>query len=157
MDAGALETLIFKADRPFHPHRLHTALSTHAFSAVLRARGIAWIATRQDYKVRWSQTGSICSLEADGPWWHPGSSKEEGQWNAEWFEACGCHFQDIEFIGTDHSVQQLKNLLESCLLTDVEMALGPDLWVHFDDPFEQWQHHMDRSLFVVRQTTPLLR
>ena len=154
MNTDALETLIFNAERPFHPHRLHTALSTGAFSSVLRARGIAWIATRQDYKVRWSQTGSVCSLEADGPWWHPGSSKKEGQFNAQWFAACGCRSQDIEFIGTDGRVWQLKTLLESCLLTDVEMALGSDLWAHFDDPFEQWGYDMDRSLFVVREMAP---
>lgn len=140
----------FKAERPFHPCRLHTALQTSAFSSVLRARGTAWIATRQKYKVRWSQTGSICSFEADGSWWNPGSSEEEEQFNAQWFESCSCRSQDIEFIGRDFNIQQLEKLLEGCLLTDVEMALGSDLWEHFEDPFEDWNHYMDRSLFVVR-------
>lgn len=155
IDTGPLEKFIFTANRPFHPHRLHAALSTNVFRSVLRTRGIAWIATRQEYKVRWSQTGSICSLEADGPWWNPGSSKEEEQFNAQWFEACGRRSQEIEFIGTDSSVQQLKKLLKSCLLTEVEMELGPDLWAHFNDPFDDWIHDMDRSLFVVRERSVL--
>ena len=146
-----IDTFIFTAEKPFHPLRLHAALQTDAFSSILRARGIAWIATRPVYKVQWSQTGSICSLESGGPWWNRGASEKENQFNAQWFELCGSRFQNIEFIGAEMNVEQLQKLLESCLLTDVEMKLGSDLWLHFDDPFEQWEHYMDRSLFTVKR------
>lgn len=152
VSSDALKKYVFKADRPFHPNRLHAALHTDAFSAVLRARGIAWIATRQQYKVRWSQTGSMCSFESDGHWWHPGSSAEEEIMNMQWFDSCGNRYSEMEFIGTDVDVRSLRKVLTGCLLTDLELALEPDLWAHFEDPFEDWEEEMDRSLFVVRET-----
>ena len=153
LSSQKMHSFIFTANRPFHPLRLYTALQTDVFSQVLRARGTAWIATRQQYKVLWSQTGSICSFEADGPWWNPGSSTKEEQFNAQWFEEQGSRYQEIEFIGTDDSLIHLQKMLGKCLLTEVEMELGPDLWAHFDDPFEEWENDMDRSLFVVRETS----
>ena len=153
---GTIDTFTFTANRPFHPLRLHAALQTNAFHSVLRARGTAWIATRQEYRVRWSQTGSICSLESDGSWWVTGSTKQEEELNAQWFEACGNRYQNIEFIGLNMDSKKLQNLLHDCLLTELEMSLGADLWPYFDDPFDDWDHSMDRSLFFVPAGSPFL-
>ncbi len=142
----------FEADRPFHPSRLHALLQSDAFSQVIRARGTAWLATRNNTKVLWSQTGSICTLEADGKWWsyHVDHPEQEAS-HAEWFEACGQRFQSIEFIAMD-SKKSLQEKLTKCLLTDTEIKLGHHLWQHLDDPFDEWLDHMDRSSFVVRSS-----
>lgn len=146
-----IQKFVFRSNKPFHPSRLHSALQGSAFASLLRIRGTAWLATRQEYKISWSQTGSMCSLESDGPWWSKGGSAQEEEFNAKWFEYCGNRYQDIECIGAGLDSHQLKEVLETCLLTELEMQLGPDLWKHFDDPFDQWVDLMDRSLFIVRQ------
>ncbi len=145
-----INSFSFTAQRPFHPVRLYKMLQTDVFSNVLRAKGVAWIATRQAYKVQWLQMGSVCSLESGGAWWQLGSNKQEDAFNRQWFEHSGSRYQDIEFIGTEMNAKQLQQELENCLLTNIEMQLGPDLWQYFDDPIEHWEDFMDRSLFVVR-------
>lgn len=32
----------------------------------------------------------------------------------------------------------LRTMLDGCLLTDEEMALGPEGWASFDDPLPAW-------------------
>ncbi|MBM3227862.1 hypothetical protein FJZ27_03315 [Candidatus Peribacteria bacterium] len=142
----------FTADRPFHPERLHALLQTDALSSVIRARGTAWFATRNDRRIFWSQTGSICTLESDGKWWAEDHEHPEQETSyAEWFEACGQRFQSIEFVAM-HGKESLHKKLNDCLLTETEMELGLDLWQYFHDPFDEWLDHMDRSSFVVRSS-----
>lgn len=35
--------------------------------------------------------------------------------------------------------EAILSLLESCLLSDEEMDLGPEGWEEFEDPFEHWE------------------
>ncbi|MBM3231526.1 GTP-binding protein [Candidatus Peregrinibacteria bacterium] len=155
-DAKPVETWHFRASRPFHPDRLDAFLRGAALANVLRAEGTAWIASRQDTKIVWSQTGRICTLESDGAWW----SVPEGMNDAEakaWFDQCGERYQDVTFHGIGLQRSGLSDHLHDCLLTHEEMSLGSDLWVHFPDELGEWENDMDRSSFLVPFNTALVR
>lgn len=43
------------------------------------------------------------------------------------------------FIGIGMNRQAIQSGLDQCLLTDAEMALGPEKWATFNDPFPVWR------------------
>lgn len=139
---SSLGVMRFKANRPFHPLRLHTLLHSDAFRGVLRGRGTAWIATHNDIRILWSQTGNVCTIEPDGTWWLDDQR--------DWFEAHGQRHQAIEFVGFHFDKPGVQKSLSACLLTDTEMALDSDLWRHFPDPLGVWDEENDRSLYFIK-------
>ena len=41
----------------------------------------------------------------------------------------------LVFIGIDIDEPNIRSLLDSCLLTDLEYVQGPDVWVSYEDPY----------------------
>ena len=52
-----------------------------------------------------------------------------------WADDVGDCRQQLVFIGQEIDFERLKTKLDDCLLTTEEVALGPDGWETFDDPF----------------------
>jgi G3E family GTPase len=100
-------------------------------AGVVRAKGFFWLA---------SQAGAICRLEPAGEWW---ADVPEAEWPDElvdeirrdWDEATGDRRQELVFIGIGLDREAMLAELEASLLTDEEMAGGPDRWREFSDPF----------------------
>ena len=46
----------------------------------------------------------------------------------------------------DMHQERLTSMLDSCLLTDEELALGEDAWKDFTDPFSPWLVHETHGL-----------
>ncbi len=46
--------------------------------------------------------------------------------------------QELVLIGMGMDEQALRALLDECLLTDAEMAMGPQAWTQWDNPFPGW-------------------
>lgn len=109
-------------DRPFHPERLWEALNAQ-WTGLLRSKGFFWLASRPNQVGIWSQAGGIMRVEHAGRW--KADTKRE---------------QMLVFIGQD--MVRLKpiisDLLDTCLLTDTEMKLGPRKWPALKDPFPAW-------------------
>lgn len=59
--------MTFRSDRPFHPHRLNTALEN--MQGLLRSKGFCWIASRDDIAAIWSQAGPNLTIEP-AQFWH---------------------------------------------------------------------------------------
>lgn len=57
------------------------------------------------------------------------------RWHPQWGDRC----QELVWIGVDMDESSLRYMLDQCLLTDDEMALGPEGWAEFDDPLPPWQ------------------
>lgn len=139
-----ISSFVYRARRPFHPQRFWD-LANEDWQGVLRSKGMFWLATRMELCGIWSQAGGACRVETGGRWWAvlpedaaPEDPVEEellaNLWHPEW----GDRRQEIVLIGQDMNEAALRMRLDACLLTDAEMALGPEGWANFDDPFGIW-------------------
>merc|ERR1711936_1428792 len=106
---------------------------------LLRSKGFIWIATSNDVIGGWQQAGNVLRIEPETPWmclipesWEGTSSeslvledmrKPDGE---EW--EYQDRRQEIVFIGHGVNREAIQSLLDECLVTDEEMALGPEKW-----------------------------
>ena len=140
-----ITSFVYRARRPFHPHRLWEALDD-GWSGVLRAKGFMWLATKHDLIGVYSQAGNCVSLEPERPWYAALPSEE---WPVDeqslqsirglWQEPYGDRMQEVVFIGVNMDRAAIEARLNSSLLTEEEMAMPPETWeVLFEDPFGPW-------------------
>jgi G3E family GTPase len=143
-------SLVFQARVPFHPARLHELVVGDGFDGVVRSKGIVWLATRPERAGEWSQAGRIFSLHPSGFW--AAATSEEDWPTDEWFrtelaevwqEPFGDRRIELILIGQDLERAQLREKLQSCLLTPEELAAGPAVWEVWSDPFPAWEDESD--------------
>jgi G3E family GTPase len=139
-----LRSFVFRSRRPFHPRRFWDFI--HApWAGVVRSKGFFWLASRPDVTGVWSQAGGLCSFEPAGVWW---AAVPEDEWPTE-PEArasvlqemegpLGDRRQEVVFITQHADEAALRQRLEACLLTEVELAQGPEAWTRMEDPFPAW-------------------
>ena len=141
-----VSSFVYRARRPFHPERFMASLRT-AWPGVLRSKGFFWLATRMDWAGNYSQAGAACRTEGAGSWW---CAVDRNEWPDDqeqceeivklWEKPWGDRRQEIVVIGQSMDPDAITAKFDECLLTDDEMALGPDRWLtHFKDPFFEWQ------------------
>jgi len=137
-------SFVYRARRPFHPERLwHRVLE--GIPGTLRAKGFFWIATRPDWMVAWAQAGQMLEIQPVGHWY---AATPEAQWMLDedgraqlemlWHPELGDRRQELAIIGQDLDRDAIVAMLDACLLTEAEMALGADAWQTFADPFPVW-------------------
>jgi G3E family GTPase len=108
---------------------------------VFRAKGFFWIASRPTVMGTWSLAGGVGSVRFDHWWW---AALPALQWpqdpattaviRGHWQEPWGDRRQEIVIIGIGMDQAALTSQLDSCLLTEAEMALGVEAWQAFADP-----------------------
>ena len=137
-------SFVYRRRRPFHPARL-TATFEGCFDGVLRAKGILWLATRHEVAGALSIAGNSLSLEPAGPWFaamDPAELAEDPEtmeWVGRvWEPDYGDRRQELVFIGIEMPQEAIEAALDSCLLTDAEMASGALGWASLDDPLPTW-------------------
>ncbi len=150
-----ITSLVFRAERPFHPGRLWEFVSERLdagdFGSVLRSKGFFWLASRPAVTGQWSQAGSVARFEPSGmrlsapggtnltaltrlsdatdlTAWADGTEPLQGG-------------QELVFIGTGLRRDELRDVLTQCLLDDIEHAAGPQAWAAFDDRFPEWDEY----------------
>ena len=138
-----IDSFVYKADRPFHPERFMHWTETIP-EAVIRAKGLFWLATRFEEAGDFALAGTQLQLKAAGWWWGtadesewPLSIKEQARinnWQSPYFD----HRQELVFIGIDMDKETIINGLNDCLLTDEEWKLGVVGWRTLNDPFGEW-------------------
>ncbi|MEJ2630707.1 MAG: zinc metallochaperone GTPase ZigA [Acidihalobacter sp.] len=138
-------SFVYRARRPFHPARFAEALKTNWPGNVLRSKGFFWLASRPDFAGEWSQAGGIVRHGPAGIWWAaaprehwPQEPEYRARIEAEFEGEYGDRRQEIVFIGQNLDPDQTRATLNRCLLTDAELAVGPEAWKKFDDPFPKW-------------------
>ena len=123
-----ISSLVFRADRPFHPGRLWRLvaerLDSGEFGRVLRSKGFFRLATRGATVGLWSQAGPVARFEPAGAAAEPPGT--------------GGRRQELVFIGTDLDRAALDAALRRCLLTDAESGAAVE---GLDDPFPEWDVH----------------
>ncbi|KJV47214.1 hypothetical protein VH86_16920 [Pantoea sp. BL1] len=141
-----IRNFVFRARRPFHPTRFASVIEGD-LKGVVRSKGFFWLASRPHYAGSWSQAGGVTRQGLAGMWW---ASAPKERWPEDpetleyimqnWVEGTGDARQEIVFIGIEMDEAGLRNQLENALLTDEEMAQGPENWAGYPDPFDPWFH-----------------
>jgi G3E family GTPase len=133
-----ISSFVYERIRPFHPGRLMEWMSDWP-AEVVRAKGMVWLATRNDMAQNFSQAGPSIQFGPAGQWVAslPESEREaillEDEMAADdWDSVYGDRINKIVFIGLSMNRQQLTDELDNCLLSDVEMDMD---WNSFPDDF----------------------
>lgn len=141
-DTYGFSSFVFQARKPFHPTRLMALVQDDAFDAVVRSKGVVWLATRQEEACEWSHVGKVFSLHPAGRW---AAASPEGEWPEDpdfreevaqsWEEPWGDRRIELIIIGREYNEPYLRQKLAECLLTGHELALGPPAWCQWPDDF----------------------
>ncbi len=141
-----ISSLSFKSKKPFHPQRFLEFVQSR-LDGVYRVKGYFWLATRMDFVGQIGVAGKLAEISPAGKWW---AAVPKSEWDLSdasliddirknWEEPYGDRRQELVFIGTEIDKQDIKNRLETCLLTDDEFNQGPEIWQSFNDPINKWE------------------
>jgi len=142
--AEGVATMVWEARRPFHPARLYEALDL-LVPAAQRSRGRFWLANRPQVMLGWDAAGGSLAVEDCGPWlaclpdeeWDRHSPERRAAAAADWDPRWGDRFQLLAFTAQDLDTVGIRELLDSCLLTDGELAAGEEGWKTLPDEFAE--------------------
>lgn len=147
-DEYGISSFLYRARRPFHPQRFWDFWmdGEHAPN-ILRSKGYLWLATKNAMSGLWSHAGQVLAAEPGGAWW---AETPRAEWpnddpellaelNSVWDDVWGDRRQELIIIGQDLDIDEARNALNQCLLTDSEMLSGPSSWASWADPFGCWE------------------
>lgn len=142
----------FRARRPFHPGRFLEVLEYLSSQNLIRARGLIWVATRNDEAGHLLQAGRAALMANSGAWWAatpmkdwPDDPIERDEIMADWLPPYGDRQQEFAIIGLDLQELEIRRKLKSALLTDEEFEQGPLSWAKWEDPLPDWNPIADES------------
>lgn len=144
-DEYGISSFVYFARRPFHPGRLLRDALSREWKGVLRSKGFYWLATRHDVMGLWQSAGGAWQGEPSALWTaalpeadRPDGWREDaagGAWDGAWGDRC----QQLVWIGVGMDEAALRAMLDACLLTDEEMAMGPERWAEeLEDDLPPW-------------------
>jgi len=113
-------------------------------TAIIRAKGLFWLASRPADAINFSQAGGSSRLEKAGVWWASMPFAErttyqsfvnnqqyiENKWSKQW----GDRMNELVFIGQELDKEEIIADLENCLLQDEELIMW-QAKIKFTDPF----------------------
>jgi G3E family GTPase len=135
-------SVVYRVRRPFHPRRLWKFLHSDSWTGVLRSKGFFWLASRMEVAFSWSQAGGVSDCAPAGPWFAvlpqeewPADPAERQALLDDWHPDFGDRRQELVFIGIDVNWARFLAQLDTCLLTEQELAHGEQRWKALPDPF----------------------
>lgn len=144
-ESYGVTSFVYRARRPFHPLRFAQWVQDN-WPGVIRSKGFFWLASHPAWAGSWSQAGAVARHGPAGRWW-AATPKEAWPEDADmvqrierlWDSEVGDARQEIVLIGIEMDQQALSAQFDQCLLSDQEMALGPQAWISWPTPFASWQ------------------
>jgi G3E family GTPase len=140
-----ISSFVYRARRPLHPERFLSLIQSQTLVQVLRSKGYVWIASRVWRAGHWSKVGRYIALNAGPTWWAavprddwPQTPEMSAYVDTHWDDAVGDCRQELVFIGVKMDQARITAALDECLLTDDEMAVGPEAWAQYPDSFNVW-------------------
>ena len=139
-----INSFVFRDHRPFHPYRLWDFISDFP-QAIIRSKGLFWIASRPDQALNWSQAGGSIKAEGAGVWWASMPYSErinfpsfiqnkeiiEERWSLEF----GNRLNELVFIGIHLNETEIRKKLENCICTRDEIVDMQSGFGSQSDPF----------------------
>jgi len=154
-----ISSFVYRRRRPFHGGRLTTFIGRFFKELhIMRSKGIAWIGHWPDMVQDWSTAGAQFEYSEGGKWLssvpreHWPMDMETPEQIAEvmkvFEEPYGDRRQEIVIIGAKMNHEQVSQILDNALLTDEELAKGPEGWKTLDNgmfvqPEEEAEENMD--------------
>lgn len=139
-----ISSFVYRARRPFHPERFKQWVDSE-WPGVVRSKGYFWLASHPTLAGSWSQAGAVARHGPAGYWWAavpkeewPDDPEAVTRIQQKWDERVGDARQEIVLIGMDMDEAALRAHFDACLLTDEEMAQGPEAWTTWRNPFPDW-------------------
>lgn len=136
-DEYGIASFVYRRRRPFHPVRLAEFMGSWP-EEVVRAKGLAWVAVREDMAASISQAGPSIQFGPAGYWVAALPEKdrdvllaEEADLREKWDQQFGDRMNEIVMIGIEMDQEMLESELDECLLTDEEML---EDWSRFSNP-----------------------
>jgi len=124
--AYGVTSFAFETRQPLHPERFADFLRSLPDS-VIRSKGLAWVAGRDDLALRYSGTGSVRRIIGREPWVAAMSEQRQEtqrrmQPDLPWDEDVGDRRTELVFIGREMDEESLRSELAACELGDDEDA-----------------------------------
>lgn len=125
-----ITSFVFRSKTPFHPQRFWNYINNQWPEAVIRSKGLFWLASRPDIAYNWGQAGGSLRTERAGVWW---ASKSEDEWEFlggsrneiqnRMDPIWGDRINELVLIGQDIDSTVILKELNNCLLTEDEIEL----------------------------------
>ncbi|MGC7099726.1 ribosome hibernation factor-recruiting GTPase MRF [Amycolatopsis lurida] len=143
-DCG-IALLTYSRTRPFHPERLHDAIDV-LLDGVVRTRGRVWVASQPSMALWVESAGGGLGIghaghwlaADDGPEWTDVSPERRTLASLRWDPEFGDRAQELVVLTHQATPQEVAAALDAALLTDAELAAGPEAWSRYPDPFGEW-------------------
>lgn len=131
-----ISSFVYERIRPFEPSRLMSWMEDWP-AEIIRAKGIMWLATRNDHAQNLSQAGPSIRFGPAGYWVAalPDGEREtvleeDADQIKHWDDTYGDRMNKVVFIGIEMDRAGIVASLDACLLTDAEMQGD---WNRFED------------------------
>lgn len=139
-----INSFVFRDHRPFHPYRLWEFISEFP-QAIIRSKGLFWIASRPDQALNWSQAGGSIKAEGAGVWWvsmpyserinFPNFIQNQEIIEERWSLEFGDRLNELVFIGMYLNETEIRKKLEMCICTREEIVDMLSGFGSQNDPF----------------------
>ncbi|MCT8136810.1 GTP-binding protein [Anaerobacillus sp. CMMVII] len=136
-----ISSFVYRARKPFHPERLLQWIEQWP-KEIVRAKGLIWLATRNNIIALMSQAGPSVSFEPAGYWVaslpteeQEATLQEEPELKELWDPKYGDRITELVLIGIRFNKEDIVSKLNACLLTDEEMD---GEWSKFHDPLPEF-------------------
>lgn len=130
-------SFVYRRRTPFHPERLANLLAEWPME-VVRAKGLMWIAVKEDWAASFSQAGPSIQFGPAGSWIAGLPEQEREELFADqpelaegWDENVGDRINEFVLIGIEMEREELEAELDACLLNEQEMQAD---WSTFANP-----------------------
>ena len=107
---------------------------TEELGQLIRAKGFLWLADTHDLMTTFSHAGNLVTMTPGGVWTaleskaYRGTKEEKSKLCKDWVAPWGDRRQELVFIGQNLNHQSIQTVLDECLLSDDEFAMGIDYW-----------------------------
>ncbi|WP_438449079.1 GTP-binding protein [Gorillibacterium sp. sgz5001074] len=133
-----ISSFVYERIKPFHPGRLMGWMQDWP-AEIVRAKGMVWLATRNEMAQSFSQAGPSIMFGPAG-YWAAAAPKEElkvmleedPELRESWHPQYGDRCTRVVFIGMDMDRMEIVRMLDECLLTEEELHGD---WNSLPDPF----------------------